>query len=99
MNQSNDKMIGNLPANINALNPTPKPDAKSIEAVVKSGNTVVGYKLSDGKIISKNEGVDLAKNGDIKGVAVAKNQQTEYLRALPDGEEKNNLGNLPVITQ
>ena len=40
----------------------------------------------------------LAKNGGIRGVGVGIRKGTEYLKALPDGSEGNNLGNLPSIT-
>lgn len=79
--------------------PTPNPDAKRIVALVKSEGKVSGYKLSDGRIVDKNEGVLLAKQGEISGVGIAKRNDTEYLKSLPDGEENNNLGNLPSISE
>jgi hypothetical protein len=99
MNNSLERRSGNLPPSINEVNPTPNENAKEIEAVVKNRNLVVGYKLSDGRLVSKQEGIDLARSGEIRGVAIAKNQGNEYLRGLPDGEQENNLGSLPVITQ
>ena len=39
--------------------------------------------------------VALAKEGGIRGVAVAVRNGSEYLRSLPDGKEQNNLGSLP----
>ena len=41
----------------------------------------------------------MAKAGDIKGVGVAHRKDSEYLKALPDGTESNNLGNLPSVTE
>ena len=42
--------------------PTPKADAKEIVGLVKSSGKITGYQLSDGQIVSKQEGVDMAKN-------------------------------------
>lgn len=79
--------------------PTPKADAKEIVGLVKSSGKITGYQLSDGQVVSKQEGVDMAKNGGILGVGVAHRKDSEYLKALPDGKEDNNLGNLPSISK
>ena len=89
------KKIGNLPANINIMNPVPNKDAKSISKLIRNNGKITGYQLSDGTILSKSEGVALAKQGGIRGVAVASRNGSEYLRSLPDGSESNNLGDLP----
>lgn len=78
--------------------PTPKADAKEIVALVKTSGKVTGYKLSDGNVVDKQEGVDLARQGDIKGVGISNRNGNEYLKSLPDNAEDNNLGNLPSIT-
>ncbi len=79
--------------------PSPKSDAKEIVGLVKSSGKISGYQLSDGSTVSKEEGVSMAKAGDIKGVGIAHRKDSEYLKALPDGTEKNNLGNLPSVTE
>lgn len=79
--------------------PTPKADAKEIIGLVKSSGRISGYQLSDGTTVSKEEGVAMAKAGDIRGVGVAHRKDNEYLKSLPDGSENNNLGNLPSITE
>lgn len=89
------KKIGNLPANINIMNPVPNKDAKSISKLIRNNGKISGYQLSDGTILSKSEGVALAKQGGIRGVAIASRNGSEYLRSLPDGLESNNLGDLP----
>ena len=38
------------------------PDALKITGLVKSGGTVTGYQLSDGRIVSRKSGVELAKD-------------------------------------
>lgn len=89
------KKNGNLPANINIMNPVPNKDAKSISKLIRNNGKITGYQLSDGTILSKSEGVALAKQGGIRGVAIASRNGSEYLRSLPDGSESNNLGDLP----
>ena len=78
--------------------PTPKADAKEIIGLVKSSGRITGYQLSNGSTVSKEEGVAMAKAGDIKGVGVAHRKDSEYLKSLPDSKEDNNLGNLPSVS-
>ena len=78
--------------------PRPKSDAKEIVGLVKSGGKITGYQLSDGTTVSKEEGVSMAKAGEIQGVGVAHRKDSEYLKSLPDGSEDNNLGNLPSVS-
>ena len=78
--------------------PTPKSDAREIVGLIKSSGRITGYQLSDGSIVSKEEGVSLAKAGEIQGVGIAHRNDSEYLKSLPDGTENNNLGNLPSIS-
>lgn len=85
----------------NALDsiPQPKNDAKDIVGLVKSSGRITGYQLSDGSTVSKEEGVALAKDGEIKGVGIAHRKDTEYLKSIPDETESNNLSTLPSVTQ
>lgn len=84
---------------MNALDdiPTPNQNAKDIVALVKESGRVTGYQLSDGTVLSKQDGVDLARNGGISGVGIAHRNGTEYLKSLPDNEESNNLSSLPSV--
>lgn len=79
--------------------PTPKSDAKEIVGLVKSSGRIEGYQLSDGSTVSKEEGIAMAKAGEIQGVGVAHRKDTEYLKSLPDESENNNLGNLPSVSE
>lgn len=91
-------MIGNLPKNINKEVPEAKKDACSINAVVKKSGEIIGYQLSNGEKISKEEGIEKARNGEISGVAIGVSKKgEEYLRSLPDDNENNNLSSLPVV--
>ena len=78
--------------------PSPKSDAKEIVGLVKSSGRITGYQLSDGATVSKEDGVAMAKAGEIKGVGIAHRKDSEYLKSLPDGTEDNNLGNLPSVS-
>ncbi len=78
--------------------PRPKSDAKDIVGLVKHSGRVNGYQLSDGSIVSREDGVQMAKAGDIKGVGVAHRGETEYLKSIPDGSENNNLSSLPTVS-
>lgn len=98
MNEKNDNMLGGLPVNINKEVPTPNTNAKSITALIKESGEVVGYELSNGERISKEQGVQMAKEGQIEGVAVGVSKKgEEYLRSLPDQNENNNLSSLPTV--
>lgn len=85
---------------MNALDDIPAPDqnASEIVALVKDSGSVTGYQLSNGSCVSKEEGVEIAKNGGIRGVGIAHRNGKEYLKSLPDGTENNNLSHLPTIS-
>lgn len=78
--------------------PQPKADAKWIVGLVKEGGRITGYQLSDQTIVAKPQAVAMAKQGQIAGVGIAHRGATEYLKAIPDGSESNNLGNLPSVS-
>ena len=99
MSKEKKGRVGAMPANINIMNPVPNKDARSIVKLVRKDGKVSGYELSDGAILSKRAGVALAKQGGIRGVAIASRGGSEYLRSLPDGDESNNLGDLPSMPQ
>jgi hypothetical protein len=99
MSDQNDGVIGNLPKNINKEVPTPKADANRITKLVKESGDVVGYELSNGERVSKDEAISLARNGEIAGVAVATRKGSEYLRTLPYGKDNNNLSSLPSVSE
>lgn len=95
---SKDDLTAALALNTLDEIPQPKSDAKEIVGLVKNSGRINGYQLSDGSVVSKEEGVQMAKDGEILGVGVAHRKDTEYLKSLPDGTEDNNLGNLPSIS-
>ena len=77
--------------------PECKADAVSITGLVKKRGRIAGYQLSDNRIVSREEGVSLAKAGEIKGVGIAHKKSTEYLKSIPDDSENNNLSSLPTV--
>lgn len=95
-----DKNIGSelAKASLDQI-PTPKTDAKEIVGLVKSNGRISGYQLSDGTKVSREQGVSMAKSGDIKNVGISHRKDTEYLKSIPDGEEGNNLGSLPTVSK
>lgn len=100
MNNMNKETLGQALA-MNTLDDIPetKSDAKEIVGLIKQSGKIAGYKLSDGSNVTKEEGVALAKNGEIKNVGIAHRKETEYLKSIPDGTENNNLGNLPSVSE
>lgn len=78
--------------------PEAKPDAKKIVGLVKERGRITGYQLSDNTTVEKQQAVNMAKQGQISGVGVAHRGDTEYLKAIPNDKENDNLGNLPSVS-
>lgn len=97
-NKNNSNLTAALAQNTLDQIPQPKSDAREIVGLVKHSGKIDGYQLSDGSTVSKQEGVEMAKAGDIKGVGVAHRKDTEYLKSIPDSSDNNNLGNLPSVS-
>lgn len=78
--------------------PQAQTDAKRIVGLVKVDGRITEYQLSDNSIVEKQQGVDMAKQGQIAGVGIAHRGDTEHPKSIPDGSENNNLGNLPSVS-
>ena len=78
--------------------PQANANAKRIVGLVKEGGRITGYQLSDETFVSKLEAVSMAKQGQIAGVGIAHRGDTQYLKAIPNGSENDNLGNLPSVS-
>ncbi len=100
MENRQDSTILNAALARNTLDEIPqaKSGAREIVGLVRHSGKIDGYQLSDGSTVSREEGVAMAKAGDLKGVGVAHRGDTEYLKSIPDGSEGNNLGNLPTVS-
>lgn len=60
-----------------------------------SNGEITDYVLSNGKTVSKMEGVKMAEEGLLDGVIISHSKKGEaYLKSIPDGKEKNNLEEL-----
>ncbi len=90
----NNNFVKNTLDNI----PQAQADAKRITALVKENGKVTGYRLSDNSVVNKDDAVKMAENGKISGVGIAHNGDTRYLKAIPNDNENDNLGNLPSIS-
>lgn len=89
---------GSIIMNTMDLIPEPHENARSISSVIKDKGKVVGYKLSDGQDITKEEAVNIAKAGGISGVGIAHRNGNEYIKTIPDESGQNNLDSLPTIS-
>lgn len=78
--------------------PQANANAKRIVGLVKEGGRITGYQLSDNTIVKKQQAVNMAKQGQITGVGIAHRGDTEYLKSIPNGNENDNLGNLPSVS-
>lgn len=78
--------------------PQANADAKRIVGLVKEGGRITGYQLSDNSIVEKQQAVNMAKQGQIAGVGIAHRGDTQYLKSIPNGNENDNLGNLPSVS-
>lgn len=97
--KDNKRDFSKLPMNAMEDIPQPTADAKQIVALVKENGRITGYQLSDGRILNKEEGIALARQGGIQGVGIATRNGSEYLKSLPDDSDDNNLSNLPSVKQ
>lgn len=79
--------------------PQPKNNAARIVGLVKEHGRVTGYKLSDERFVDKQQAVSMAREGQIAGVGIAHRGDNQYLKSIPDGEENNNLSNLPAVSK
>jgi len=78
--------------------PPANDNAKRIIGLVKEGGRITGYQLSDKTIVSKQNAVNMAKQGQIEAVGIAHRGDTEYLKSIPNGSENDNLGNLSAVS-
>lgn len=88
---------GSLAKNTLDQIPMPTSNARTITGLVKQGGKVTGYQLSDNSLLKKDDAIQLARQGGIANVGIAHRGNTEYLKSIPDGNEGNNLSNLPSI--
>ena len=61
----------------------------------KGANT--HYRLSDGRIITREEGVHMNKEGKLPDYHIYPLNGVEYLRDNPDTREEDNIDNQPLM--
>jgi hypothetical protein len=93
----NNNTNANLPMRAMKEVPQPNANAQRIVALAKENGRITGYQLSDGRVLSKEEGIREARNGGIAGVGVSERRGSEYLKSLPDNNTGNNLSSLPTV--
>ena len=55
------------------------------------------YRLSDGRIVTREEAVAMCKRGELSGYNIIVINGVEYLRDDPDTNPKDNIDNQPLI--
>ncbi|MCL2030314.1 MAG: DUF3892 domain-containing protein, partial [Oscillospiraceae bacterium] len=75
--------------------PVFKSSAQRIVAIRKEGGSIAAYRLAGGRILNKQDAVEFAKLGEIADVCISHRDGAEFLKALPDGTDRNNLSSLP----
>lgn len=70
-----------------------------ITKVRKNGDgDITNVMLEDGTVYPLDEAIRMTQQGDIQGVNVGRSKSgTDYLRSDPDGDESNNLDQLPTF--
>ena len=93
---TNESLTNFIAQNTNRVVSEGGPGAKSITKLLKQGGEVVGYELSDGSRVSEQVAIQMAMNNEIEHVGVSTSKTgSAYIRSLADGDESNNLSNLP----
>lgn len=98
MNMENNKFGQELAKQTLDQIPQANSNAMRIVGLVKEGGRITGYQLSDNSVVEKQQAVNMAKQGQIAGVGIAHRGDTEYLKSIPNGNENDNLGNLPSVS-
>lgn len=94
MSESDDRIrreeIGEVPLGNNVV------ETHKIVAVRREGNEISSYKLEDGTVIDKATAVQMCENGQLPDYRVGVSRDDElYIRGVGDGDESNNLRNMP----
>ena len=55
------------------------------------------YRLSDGRIVTREEAVEMCRRGELSGYHIYERNGVEYLRDNPDKREEDNIDNQPLV--
>ena len=94
MSDSDDRIrseeIGEVPLGNNVV------ETHEIVAVKRDSGEITAYKLEDGTVIDKATAVQMCESGQLPGYRVGVSRDDElYIRGVGDGDESNNLRNMP----
>lgn len=72
---------------------------EQVVAVRKNGDgDIVELKLTSGRVVDYKAAQAMVKNNEIENLQVFRGRDNEeHLRSTPDGQENNNLDNLPTF--
>lgn len=72
-------------------------NGQQVQSVTRGeGNTIEAFHLADGTEISYDDAIQAVESGNAEGlIAQQGNKGQTILRSKPDGEDFNNLDNLP----
>lgn len=71
-------------------------DIRIVKVKKNSDGDITDVMLNDGAVYSIDEAITMAKHGTIQGVNVSEARNgREYLRSNPNGQENDNLDNMP----
>ena len=59
----------------------------------------VAFKLDNGEILDVEQAYEYAKDGKLDGIVATDRNGTKYIRGVNDGEDNNNLDNLPTFEE
>lgn len=72
--------------------------SKIVKVKKNNDGDITDVMLANGNVYSINEAITMTKDGLIEGVNVGKAKNgREYLRGNPNGEEGDNLDNMPIF--
>lgn len=69
--------------------------SKIVATRQSTSGEIMEVKLDDGTVMSRDQAVVAAEQGQIENVITAYRDGTSYLRSVPDSDPSNNLSNLP----
>lgn len=94
MSENDDRIrrevIGEIPLGNNVV------ETHKIVAVRRNDRELVAYKLDDGTVIDKATAVQMCEAGQLPDYRVGVSRDDEeFIRGVGDGDESNNLRNMP----
>lgn len=67
------------------------------KGTIDSHEVNIAFKLDNGEILDVEQAYQYAEDGKLEGVVAADRNGTKYIRGVNDGDDSNNLDNLPTF--